>query len=49
MDLLGLRHRVVASTSATWREDQRAAAGQRHQVVLAGAGLEGAPIVLVSA
>ena len=50
MDLLGLRHGVVALNKCDLAaEDQRAAAVSGIQVVLAGTGLEGAPIVPVSA
>jgi selenocysteine-specific elongation factor len=50
MDLLGLRHGVVALNKCDLAgEDQRAAAVAGIQAVLAGTGLEGAPIVPVSA
>jgi selenocysteine-specific elongation factor len=50
MDLLGLRHGVVALNKCDLAGDeQRAAAVAGIQAVLAGTGLDGAPIVPVSA
>jgi selenocysteine-specific elongation factor len=50
MDLLGLRHGVVALNKCDLAgEEQRAAAAAGIAAVLAGTGLEGAPIVPVSA